>query len=186
MSTRVPGLRALPDRLRGPLTAPVLSGVLAFLAWQASAALGQSTLLVVTRPIPAGAHISAGDVRRVAWHGPLPQGALREPEGYARFPIARGVPLLADETTASPIRSGSMRVVGIPASAIFSSPALTTGESVSVLYLSPGGQVETVVRGAVVVQTGSQGYSLRIPEATLRALVLAAAAGHLVLVRLGV
>lgn len=185
MSTRGPLLHGLTERLQAPLVAPVLSALLAYAGWQAAAVLGQHTLLVAARPIPAGAQILPADVRLLPWRGPLPQNALPSARGYARLALAAGVPLLADEVTALPPAQPRLDAVGLPGGAIFAAPPLGPGDIVSVFYLSPQGRLESVVATATVAQANQQGLSLRLDAQALPALFAAAAGGRLVIVRVG-
>lgn len=185
MSTRAPRLHGLRERLNAPLLAPILSALFAFVGWQVAASLGVHTVLVAAGPIPTGTRILASDVHAVAWHGPLPEGALSRAGGYARFRIAPGVLLLSDEVSHTRAAQSPSVTVGLPGAALFSAPTLMVGETVAVYYLSPSGQPEVVVPAATVAQAGQQGLSLRIPTRALRALLTAEAGGHLVIVLIG-
>lgn len=185
MSIRAQRLHGLPKTLNTPLLAPVLSALFAFIGWQVAASLGVHMLLVAERPIPAGTRIQAGNVRAVAWHGPLPAGALSAPAGYARLRIAPGVPILSDELSGTAPQQSRSVTVGLPGTALFSSPGVSVGEAVRIYYLSPAGLPEVVIPYATVAQAGQQGLSLSISADLVHALLTAEASGRLVVVLIG-
>lgn len=185
MLIRAQRLHGLRETLSTPLLAPVLSALFAFVGWQVAASLGVHVLLVADRPIPAGAHILAGDVRAAVWHGPLPAGALSTPAGYAKLHIAPGLPLLSDEVSSKVPKHSQSVTVGLPGAAVFSAPDLSVGEVVRVYYLSPTGLPEPIIPHAIVAQAGQQGLSLSISAGLVHALLTAEAGGRLVIVLIG-
>ncbi len=182
MSIRVPRLRALAERLRDPLWLPVLSALFALLAYEAASLGSGQTILVAARNLPAGAQLTAAEVRRAHWTGSLPGPVLTRPQGRLVAPVAAGLPLLRSAVRLSFPRSQTEQVVGIPSVSLLSAPPLSVGEAVSVYIAQAGEPPQRVVSSARVAQSGTGGaVAIQVSAASLPALLAGVAAGHLII-----
>ncbi len=184
MSTRVPSLRALAERLRDPLWLPLLSALFAFGAFEAASLASTRTVLVAARNLPAGTRLTQALVRRVPWPGDLPGSVLTDPRGRLLVPVAQGLPLLRSTVARGSFKpSAAPDVVGIPEEALLSSPPLTSGEQVAVYIAAAGVPLERLVPSATVAGGGTAGaIALAVSPANLPALLAGLAAGHLIVV----
>lgn len=184
MSTRVPSLRALAERLRDPLWLPLLSALFAFGAFEAASLGSGQTVLVAARNLPAGTPLTQADVRRVRWSGSLPGPVLAIPQGHLLVPVAQGLPLLRSTVVLKNRHpSAALEVVGIPAEALLSSPPLTSGERVAVYIAAAGLPLQRLVPSATVAAGSAAGaIALIVSPASLPALLAGLAAGHLIVV----
>ncbi len=183
MSTRVPSLRALAERLRDPLWLPVLSAIFAFLAFEAASLGSGETVLVARQNLSAGQLLVKADVRAVRWPAHLPGPALTTPAGRLRVSVAAGFPLLRSAVaTAAEGATVPSQVVGIPAGSLLSAAPLSAGETVSVYVAQTGEPLERLVRSAQVAAGSSGGaIALEVSASDLPALLAGLSAGHLII-----
>jgi Flp pilus assembly protein CpaB len=152
----------------GLLTLAVLSGARAVLA----PAGPETTVLVAVRDLPAGHHLSAGDVRPVNWLADsVPDGVVDAPEGRVlSSPLRRGEPVTDARLNGSGALSGQPPgTVAMPIR--LSDPGIAVwlhpGDHVDVLA-APGAvgdvapapplaEAEVLVDDAVVLGIGTEG-----------------------------